>query len=237
MEYQSFNTNYLEMLNQLSMDFETPPVISPDMIKNIQSGETPEDIEFDQIYPPRIRALSDIQWTSIKVARLISEMIGKDSKARFIDIGAGVGKLCILLSFLTDMEIFGIEQREDLHKITQAIIQNNHIEKVHMIHGNMLSLDWSEYDVFYLYNPFQEHVIDVFWAGGLIDQNIGLDKKYYAQYVESVFCQMAKLEVGKKVIILHGYGGIMPPSMKLLNSRRVSDGELCLWEKTAYEKT
>lgn len=235
MKRETLKSNYLEILESLSNTFEAPPVIPTKVIQSIQAGAPINDIDFDQIYPPRIRALSDVQWSSIKVARHIADMIGKDSTARFVDIGSGVGKLCILLSLLTELEIYGIEQREDLFKIAQTVINENHLNKVHLTCDNMLSLDWSQYDIFYLYNPFQEHLCGVF-EGGLIDRNIDLEGKYFAQYISEVFRQMTWLEPGKRVIIFHGYGGIMPPSMTLLESRRLEKGELCLWEKT-NEKT
>jgi SAM-dependent methyltransferase len=158
-------------------------------------------------------------------------MLGADAKARFMDIGSGVGKLCTLLSFLTNLEIFGLEQREDLFKISQTVAIQNSLSRVHFIHGNMLDLNWQEYDIFYLYNPFQEHTIGESSDIGLIDRNIALDGKYYAQYISEVFRQMTWLEPGKKVIIYHGYGSAMPPSMKLVRSHYVANGHLCLWEK------
>lgn len=235
MKRDTFKSNYIEILEGLSKDFEAPPVIPKKVIRSLQAGDPINDIDFDQIYPPRVRALSDVQWSSIKVARHVADMIGKDSKDRFIDIGSGVGKLCVLLSLLTKLEIYGVEQREDLFKIAQKVIDENQLARIHLSYGNMLSLDWSLYDIFYLYNPFQEHTCGVY-EGGLIDKNIDLDRKYYAHYISEVFRQMSWLEPGKRVIIFHGYGGIMPPSMKLLESRHVNKGELCLWVKT-NEKT
>jgi hypothetical protein len=131
---------------------------------------------------------------------------------------------------MTTIEIHGIEQREDLFKISQAVVKENHLERVCLTHGNMLDLDWSKYDVFYFYNPFQEHTHDGSDVG-LIDKNIDLDRKYYMQYVNEVFRQMSHLKPGKKVITFHGYGGVMPQSMKLLNSYHVENGDLGLWEK------
>jgi len=230
MKYESFKDNFLEMLEGLSNDFEAPPILSSEIIQNIQAGKPVEDIEFDQIYPPRIRALSKVQWSSIEVARRIAFLVGTNSTARFIDIGSGVGKLCVLLSLLTDMEIYGIEQREDLFSVSRTVVKNNHLKNIYLIHGNMMKLDWSKYDVFYFYNPFQEHNCGS-WEGGLIDKNIDLDRKHYAQYISEAFRQMTWLKPGKKVITFHGYGGLIPPSMKLLNSCQVNNGDLCLWEK------
>lgn len=230
MEYSSFNFGLLSMLDELSMEFDAPPVLSSKIIEKLQSGDLVKDVDFDRIYPPRIRALSEIQWTSVDVARQIASLVGKDSRARFIDIGSGVGKLCAILSLITKMEIHGIEQRKDLFEISQRAVQENHLERVFLTHGNVLDLDWSKYDIIYFYNPFQEHTHDGSEIG-LIDKNIDLDRKYYMQYVCEVFRQVSHLKPGKKVITFHGYGGLMPPSMRLLNLYHIENGDLCLWEK------
>ncbi|MDG0818187.1 methyltransferase domain-containing protein [Bdellovibrio svalbardensis] len=226
----------LNYLATLSSKFSAPPIISAEMIQKIQGLEEIDDAEFDSIYPPRIRAISDIQWSSIAAAHHIADLIGRNSKYRFIDIGSGVGKLCTLLSFLTELEIFGIEQRKNLFEVSKAIAQENALDRVHFIHGNMLDLNWSDYDIFYFYNPFQEHICDDTDIA-LIDRDIDLDRKHYVQYVSEVFRQMTWLTPGKKVITFHGYGGQMPSTMKFLDSRPVDNGELCLWEKVAGENS
>lgn len=229
-------TDRLNFLEALSITFSEPPIISAELVRKIQGFEEIDDNEFDQIYPPRMRVLSDIQWSSLAVARQIVDLVGRNSKSRFIDIGSGVGKLCTLLSFMTDLEIFGIEQRKDLFDISQAIAKENHLSRLHFIHGNMLDINWSDFDIFYLYNPFQEHLCG-HWDLGLIDKNIDLDRKHHVQYVSEVFRQMTWLAPGKKVITFHGYGGLMPPSMKILDIRTIGDGHLCVWEKKSDEET
>lgn len=214
----------------------TPPLIAPEAVREIQGSDDFPDVEFDKIYPPRMAKMSNTQWSSLKVAHRIADMVGKNSKSRFIDIGSGIGKLCTLLHFLTDLEIFGIEQRKDLFEVSQAIAKANSLNRLHFIHGNMLDLNWEDYDIFYLYNPFQEHLC-TYTDFALIDKNIELDRKYYVQYLDEVFRQMTWLAPGKKVITFHGYGGRMPPSMSFLNSCPVDNGELCLWEKKSDEKT
>ena len=230
MSKRKSNHPYFKILDELSRDFADPPIIPEDLIQSIREKKPLSEIDFDRIYPPRIRALSETHWSSMNVAQHIADMLKDQSQARFIDIGSGVGKLCTLLGILTDMKVYGLEQRQDLYKISRTVAEKNNLTNVHFIHGNMLDLSWSDYDIFYLYNPFQEHMYAQFDVG-LVDNNIDLDRKYYVQYVSEVFRQLTWLEVGKKVITFHGYGGHMPLSMQLLDSRHVDNGELCLWEK------
>jgi hypothetical protein len=64
-----------------------------------------------------LRQLFDLGWTPVNVIYKILGVLGDSPKAKFVDIGSGVGKVCIALSYLTEWEIFGLEQSVGLHDI------------------------------------------------------------------------------------------------------------------------
>ena len=221
------------MIERLSKDFELGRELKPELRESLLAGESVYDHELDVVLPPRYRALSELHWSPLEVARKIAELLKPTPKARFIDIGSGCGKLCLLLAMLTDLEISGIEQREDLHRVAVDLCEANIPGRVRLIHGNMLSLDWSKYDVFYLYNPFHEHFFGKLGEILPIDRAIPLSRRSFAQYVDEVFRQLVLLRPGQRVITFHGYGGKMPPSMKFIESHKIENGTLQLWEKSA----
>ena len=199
-------------------------------LESLTSGGAAYDFEFDEILPSRFREISDIHWTPIEVARKIAFVLRDQPRARFMDVGSGAGKLCLLLALMTDLNIYGIEQREELVKVSRKICDANAPGRINIIHGNMISLDWDQYDIFYFYNPFQEHMSgreDV----DLIDYKINFNKKVYFKYVEIVFQQLELLRPKQKVITFHGYGGGQPPSLRLLESFKIGHGTLNIWEK------
>ena len=218
-----------EILKHYPKTFTKLPVLSKDLIERIRNGDLVSDREFDEIFPPYYRAASDVHWSSIEVARQIAFWLNEMPKFRFIDIGCGVGKLCLLLQLLTQQEIHGIEQRINLVRIAKEIIKTNSLTQISIVALNMVALDWSKYDVYYLYNPFQEHVVGS--GPGVIEPNIDLNSKYFAHYTSEVFRQLSWAEPGKLLITYHGFGGRVPSSWKLIVSKHIEKGHLELWKK------
>ena len=204
--------------------------LSQHFIEALVSNGSVQDFEFDQILPPHLREIADIHWSPVEVARKIALVLGRRPGTRFIDIGAGPGKLCLLLALLTDLTISGIEQRKELVDVARQLCEANAPDRVRLIHGNMLTLDWDQFDVFYMFNPFQEHVTTRDEIE-MIDRKIQMTKKLYAKYVDEVLRQIGLLKHGKMVITFHGYGGKLPSSLRLLESFEIDNGTLDIWEK------
>lgn len=218
-----------EVLDIFSRKFESPPILSKKTVQDIQSGDLVNDDEFDMIFPHYYSLQSPVHWSPIAVARQIAEWINPLKQKKIIDIGCGVGKLCILLQILTQHRIYGIEQRDNLVQIANEIVNRNGLKNISIKNLNMLDLNWEEYDIYYLYNPFQEHVSDD--GPCIIETNIELDKKYFVHYTAEVFRQLTWAKQGKQLITFHGFGGRMPSGWRLLSSRHIEDGDLMMWVK------
>jgi len=195
--------------------------ISPSIMEKLHAGEHISNHEFDQIFPLRYRVVSSIQWSPIIVAQTIAKTLRPREGLRLLDIGAGVGKLCALLSIFSDFEIVGVEQRKSLVKIAKRVALENSL-KMKFIHGDMLDMDWNEFDALYFYNPFQEHRYGAEYAR--IDDAIEYDLKMFHQYVAEVKKRVSQLSPGKLVITYHGFGGTMPKCMKMIRSTLIEEG-------------
>ncbi len=53
-----------------------------------------EDEKFDQIYPARLRMLSSLQWTPVRMAGQAARLLVTAPGTRVLDIGCGPGKFC-----------------------------------------------------------------------------------------------------------------------------------------------
>lgn len=201
------------------------------IVDRLRAGElVVHNDEFDRIFPLELRIISSIQWSPVLVAKIIANTLQGRQNLRFLDIGSGVGKLCLLLGILTDMEITGVEQRRNLIKISKRIAKESALSRVHFFHRNMMDIDWGSFDVFYFYNPFQEHRYGADYAR--IDNAVEYDLKMFHQYVEEAKRQFARLTPGKIVITYHGFGGEMPKCMRLTKSLLVEEGgHLSFYEK------
>ena len=163
------------------------------------------------------------------MARQIADWIGLFEHKKLIDIGCGVGKLCFLLSILTKHQIYGIEQRTNLVEIANRIIDLNELSGVSIIEMNMLDLDWESFDIYYLYNPFQEHVEDDNLY--IFDKDIELSSKLYAKYTSAVYRQLVWAKSGKILITFHGYGGRIPNGWTMTSTKLIKGGDLEMWIK------
>ena len=227
--FKSHASSLLDRLPNTHGRFHLPAYV----LDALSSGDIVQDFEFDQILPPRFRAISDEHWSSVEAAYAIIQMIKDSSVKTFVDLGAGPGKLSLLLALMSDLEITAIERRRNLVEIGRKICEANAPERVRFIHGDLFDLDWGAFDVLYLFNPFLEHT-----CGPLevIDQNIALGRKSYNKSVGSAFRHLCLLNSGQRVITFHGYGGRMPDSLKLVRSARVGAGTMKMWEQSSREK-
>jgi len=218
-----------EIVELFPKTFSTKPLLTSKLIEQIQLGKGTEETEFDHIFPPYYRFQSTVHWSSISVARQISNWIKSLNLKSVVDIGCGVGKLCLLLRILTNYEIYGIEQRPNLVEIANKIIKVNSFKNILITQMNMLDLDWDSYDIYYLYNPFQEHIAEEGFS--IIEKNIEFDTKKYAHYTSEVFRQLTWAKPGKMLITFHGYGGNVPSAWTMVASRHIDNGDLTMWIK------
>jgi len=222
----------LHSRRHLPLHFDGDPIIPEDVIQKLRSGRNDGDRFFDRVFPERLRLISFVQWSPIEVALTIAAWLKKDMpNARFVDMGSGVGKLCLVLSLVSDLRVMGIEQRDYLVEIARMIAKRNSIH-AQFEHMNCIDVDWEQHDVFYFYNPFQEHV--ALGEFHLIDDKIDLDRKFHVEYTERVHQELRKMAPGKRLITFHGFGGRIPRSLRLIRSARVGNGKLCMWEKMSF---
>ena len=210
------------------MEFKSH-LLSEDIKLALRAGDRITDDDFDQILPDTYERISDVQWSSVRVARTITRMLADTPTAHLIDLGCGVGKLCLLLALSTELRLSGIERRQALiHTARKLAYENVDDGRITYMQGDILELNWDAYDVLYLYNPFMEHKCSR-TSENLIDANISLSQDAYADYVARCFKKLCALKEGQRVITYHGFGGTMPETLQMIDSERVGNGTVRLW--------
>lgn len=196
----------------------------------LRAGETVGDATFDRIYPHWARRASRTHWTPIEVARRAADFLtggrGKHG-ARVLDVGSGVGKLCIVGALTTNGSFVGVEQRVHLVTVARRVVEHHRVERCRFIHGNMIEIDWSAFDAFYFYNPFAEHLP---WENRL-DDTIARTPADYVRYVRFVEERLRSARAGTRVATYHGFGGTMPAECRLVSREHRGSGPLELWIK------
>jgi SAM-dependent methyltransferase len=187
-----------------------------------------EDEEFDLIYPPEIRELSRVHWTPVKVARKAADFLVREPSTRVLDIGCGPGKFCLIGALTTTGRFTGIEQRKHLCDLARTTVEQAGIGNAEILHGNLAQLDFSKFQAFYLFNPFEENLEETL----KIDGSVPLSGEHYEIYTEHVARHLAKAPLGTRVATYCGACEEVPLGYECLESSL--DQRLKFWEKMRH---
>jgi SAM-dependent methyltransferase len=187
-----------------------------------------DDSRFDLAYPPEIRAKSSVHWTPAVIARRAAAFLVREPGTRVLDIGCGPGKFCIVGALTTNGKFTGVEQRPHLCDLARSIIGQASIPNAEIILGNITEIEFSNFDAFYLYNPFVENMEPTC----KIDTTVNLSEDLYEKYTEHVARQLALAPLGTRVATYHGICEEVPLGYTRLETSLGQDPELKFWAKT-----
>lgn len=188
------------------------------------------DKDFDAIYPPSIRRIAEQHFTPVSIARQSVAFLISKPGIRVLDIGSGAGKFCLIGASTTAGRFTGIEQREDLVKLSNRLAKQFNIDSVEFIHGNVMSVDFARFDAFYLFNPFFENVD----PGKQIDKEVMLNPSLYQSYSAYVRTQLQQVGTGSRLVTYFTNPEIVPSGFKRVDS--CDKDRLVFWEKSEEQK-
>ncbi|MFD2553115.1 methyltransferase domain-containing protein [Sphingobacterium tabacisoli] len=196
------------------------------IFKTLRANIAVEDSTFDELYPLHIRELADRHWTPVAVAKLAAEYLVQGPNSKVLDIGAGVGKFCLVGASCTDGMFYGIEQRESLIKLSTDIAEKYDVKNVEFIHGNINQVSFADYNAFYFYNSFYENID----TSCPIDDLIPTDTKLFKVYTRYLKNELDQLPIGTRLATYWGTWDEVPRSFELDGS--ACNGMLNFWKKT-----
>ncbi|MFN2475569.1 MAG: class I SAM-dependent methyltransferase [Chthoniobacterales bacterium] len=185
-----------------------------------------EDEKFDLIYPPKIRKLSAVFWTPVRIAAEAARMLTVAQRARVLDIGCGAGKFCLLGASLTEAQFTGVEQRADLVEVARQAAAQLQLPGVEFRHANIIDVPFDDFDAFYIFNPFEENML----VGHKIDSAVPLSPELFKACTSHVADQLAARPLGTRVVTYMGYADEIP-ACYTCESALFGD-DLKLWVKT-----
>ncbi|MGA9520860.1 MAG: methyltransferase domain-containing protein [Myxococcaceae bacterium] len=196
-------------------------------MERLRAGETVTDDEFDlEVFPDWAQAASRVHWTPVTVSRFTARLLTAHGAKRILDVGSGVGKFCLVGALTSPGVFLGIEQRPHFIQVARQAAARLGVDRCTFTLGNMTALDWSEFDAYYLYNPFAEHRMAL-----PIDNTIQRSVRRYRKYVRFVEEQLAKVPAGILLATYHGFGGTPPAGWTQLRNEACGSGRIELWRK------
>ncbi len=193
----------------------------------LRAGAYVMDSLFDSMLPLPARSVAAMYWTPIRVATRAAQLLAEEPTARILDVGAGVGKFCLVGALTTQARFFGIEQRESLVAYAQKLALMLGVDDASFELGRFDALDPKDFDGFYFYNPFEE---SRFSKHSQYDDTVVLSEERFVEDVAKAQRFLAEARVGAKVVTYNGMGGELPWSYSL-KVRETMGCTLELWQK------
>jgi SAM-dependent methyltransferase len=181
------------------------------------------DAELDQVFPDELRDRSALHWTPVAVALRAAELLAPSPDLRVLDVGAGVGKVCLIGAIVTGAMWWGIEQDAVQIAAANRAAWALDIEgRTRFVHGDGSRLAWDEFDAFYFYNPFTTLMLAPHASPFVRYATI-------QNTLRRVEHRLANARVGARVVTYHGFGGKRPPGYTLVSREPAGSDALELW--------
>jgi hypothetical protein len=216
--------------------------VSRTSLRPLREGRAVADRAFDEMYPKWARTLSGTHFTPVDVAILAARWLTAEGSeigaapfgmtdgrpVRVLDVGAGVGKFCLVGALATRGVFTGAELRPHLASLANEVARRYGIKRCSFIAADVFSLEWRDFDAFYLFNPFAELLPEC----PFIDNEIERTAEQYHRYVSALEARLDELPEGARLVTYHGFGGRMPFGWNPITSQRMHAGSLALWQKS-----
>lgn len=219
-------------------------------LRPLREGQAIPDRAFDEVYPKWARTLSGTHFTPVDVAMRAARWLtepdvdgasfdddslslpaSRDASkpVRILDVGSGVGKFCLVGALTTRAVFTGAELRPRLTTLATEIARRYSIKRCTFVAADVFTLDWAQYDAFYLFNPFAECLPEC----PFIDNEIERTAEQYHRYVSALETRLEALPEGTRLVTYHGFGGRMPFTWTPVTTARMHAGSLALWRKVS----
>lgn len=183
------------------------------------------DTSFNELLPGYLKFAARLYFTPIEVAKKAAEWLTENNEKRILDIGSGVGKFCIAAASHVDSHFYGVEYRKSLVQVGKHIAKHYQLNNVTLLNVNILDIDFSNYDGFYIFNPFYENLEKT----KRLNDEVKLKAELYQVFLKYTDDQLDKAKVGTKLVTYHGNNFEVPNSYVKIND--AFNGDLKLWVK------
>jgi SAM-dependent methyltransferase len=200
----------------------------------LRHGRAVPDAVFDAHIPWRFRTASPRFWTPVSVARTAAKLFEEAGVRRVLDVGSGVGKLCIVGALTSGVSFTGVEQRPHLVAAARSLAFRFSVDRrVEFVGGTLDAVRFECFDGFYFFNPFGENLyVD---DEDQLDRTVELNGARFTRDVHLIEDTLGRLPLGTSFVTYHGFGGRIPDTYEPVRVERTSTSALRLWSKVREE--
>jgi predicted RNA methylase len=212
------------------------PHIAQTLADELRTNHPVTDASFDRLFPEELRVMSQVHWTPVDVARRVVALLAPMTGEQMIDVGAGVGKVCLIGALCSAARWEGHDLRARLvHAAENAAAHLGVADRTRFLQTEVTRIAWDRADGVYLYNPFGELLMapdvsslrEVGPLGGL--QVHAARTARYRRLVEATAEKAWELRIGARVVTFHGFGGRWPSCLELVQREPAGTDFLELW--------
>lgn len=201
---------------------------SAEIAAALRALRCPTDHAFDRLLPEALRVVSSEHWTPLHVAVRAACWFEDVGVRSVVDIGAGVGKFCVVAALASTCRFVGLEQRGWLVDAARALVNAFELrERVDFIVGALGETSVPIAEAYYFFNPFGENL----FSDGHLDTDVELGDERYDRDVAAAESLLRQAPVGTYALTYNDFGGTMPATYRLLRSDPYLPLDLCLWRK------
>ncbi len=216
------------MSDSIALRAEPAPDIAS-TVNAIRRGDEVEDDAIDSWLSEPYRRVSRRFWTPVIVARTAALWMEEVSAARILDVGAGVGKFCVVAALASDLHVTGIEQRHRLAVEASSLARRFGVShRCRVLSGTLSRIDLAAFDGVYAFNPFAENVYP---HHERLDETVELSSRRLREDLGIVENGLERMAVGGALVTYHGFGGEIPDTFELVRDEPIGTAELRLWVK------
>jgi precorrin-6B methylase 2 len=190
----------------------------------LRNGRLVPDDAFDEVYPEVVRRVSSAHWTPVRVCARVIALLGLPPGASLLDVGAGVGKFCIVAAAMSRLRVRGIERHPELAEVGREAARRLGIE-VDIVEGAFEGKDAETIDAAYFFNPVAETdllpgVVHAVSSPERVAADVAAAEKF-----------LVAARAGVRIVTFCGFGGTVPPDYDRLAHEAWEGGVLEVWEK------
>jgi hypothetical protein len=169
-----------------------------------------------------------MHWTPVEVAARAAALLASEPGAVLLDVGAGVGKFCIVAAATVDAEVRGVEHRRHFVDVGRSAAETIGVD-IRLRHGTLADENPRNVDGIYLFNPFAENLCS---PQDRLDDTVELSETRFWRDIGETEIFLRAVRPGTRLVTYCGWGGPLPDDYALALRERRS-GALELWIKTA----